>query len=83
MKNYETTANCKPEILNGPLYCLLNLCVDGVARLGFVGQRRGWVRVRILELSSTSSQSSGQIIIITSHMYKPTLLDSNINARTA
>ena len=51
--------------------------------LGFVGQRGVRVRVRILELSPSSSQYSDPIIEITSPSYTPALLDSNINARTA
>ena len=45
------------------------------------GSEGAGVTVRILELSPTSSQFSDPII--TSHLYALTLLDSNINARTA
>ena len=55
------------EILIGPLY-FPQVPLSYMRRLGlrFLGQRGGGIRARILELSSTSSQYSDPIIIITS-----------------
>ena len=70
-KSDEDEGNYRREMfagtLNGPLYFLFDHSLKrGRGRLRFVGQRGAGVSVRILELSSTSSQYSDPVI--TSHL---------------